>query len=635
MHRHHPSLRFTKPWYRQRPFIIRLSALIGSLLVFGAAVLTPVLATKRHGTLAKSELLRAQKSLGDQQFSDALKDLESAQTELIAAQRSFSPLRAFQGTPFLGTQVRAGRVIIDVGIDLTGALEGGVRAAEQIFGPLQQGKGEISLATLTPADKQHILERFSQARPLLESVNTQIAQAARRFRDLPERGLLPQLHALAAPLKEQLPFLEDTVARLIPATQIIPAIAGFPDQQTYLFLLQNNSELRPTGGFIGTYGILKVKAGEIASFSTQDVYTLDRPVRKTLFLEPPAPLRRYNATTQWFFRDSNWSPDFPTSATKALEFYRLEGGPERDLDGVIAVTPTFISSLLRLSGNITVDGITFTPDNLVDRLQPLAERKELIGDMSKILLNRVLALPQRRWQELLKALVLALEEKQMLLYSGDNDLEQNILAQNWGGQLQPLAGDGLSVVDANLASLKTDTVMERALAYELDATPPQATASLTLSYTNKGSFTKTTTRYRTYVRVYVPRGSSLVNSEGAMANDKLRGGRPGTVDVSEELGRTVFGAFISIEPGETKRLTFTYTLPEHIRNQLKNNEYALTVQKQPGTHAHAFTATLKFDRQITLFTGVDDMKSIGHTGVALTSDLRRDRHLTVTFSSSR
>ncbi len=635
MLRYHRSSRTNRRWYRDQKIVVRAAALLGALMIFSAAVVIPGLSTKRHGAKAKTELLRAQTLLEDQEFSAARQSLAQARTDLQRAQQSFAPLHAFQGAPFLGTQVRALRVILDVGINLTEALGDGVRAAEQIFGPLQQGRGEISLATLTPADKQHILERFGQASPLLESVNQHIAGAVRRFRDLPERGLLPPLNALAAPVKEQLPFLEDTVAKLIPATQIIPAIVGFPEPKTYLFLLQNNSELRPTGGFIGTYGILKVNAGEIVSFSTQDVYTLDRPVRNTLFVEPPAPLRRYNATTQWFFRDSNWSPDFPTAAAKALEFYRLERGPERNIDGVIAVTPTFISSLLRLSGQITVDGITFTPDNLVDRLQPLASRKELIGEMSKILLNRILALPQRRWQELVRTLVVALEEKHMLLYAQEHELEQKILAQHWGGELQALKGDGLMVVDANLASLKTDTVVNRSLTYDLEVTSQAATATLMISYTNSGAFTKTTTRYRTYVRIYVPRGSSLISSTGAMANDKLHGGRSGTIDVSEELGRTVFGGFISIEPGETQHLNFTYALPADLHRRLQTNDYTLTVQKQPGTQAHALTAKVKFDRPVKLFTGVDEMERIGHTGVALTTDLRRDRHLTVTFSSTQ
>ena len=68
----------------------------------------------------------------------------------------------------------------------------------------------------------------------------------------------------------------------------------------------------------------------------------------------------------------------------------------------MAVDPTFIQSLIKLTGNITVQNTTFTPDNFVTTLEDLVEhgflkqgiaesnRKEVIGDLSKVLVARIL-----------------------------------------------------------------------------------------------------------------------------------------------------------------------------------------------------------------------------------------------------
>src|SRR6185295_17089120 len=110
------------------------------------------------------------------------------------------------------------------------------------------------------------------------------------------------------------------------------------------------------------------------------------------------------------------------------------------------------------------------------------------------------------------------------------------------------------VVDANLASLKTDFAMNRTLRYEiLKNTAGQWIGRTTVHYENHGHFDFKTSRYRTYTRLYVPLGSQLVRVVGALQNDKILNpkGDQGKPDVSTELGLTVFGAFTSIEPGQS------------------------------------------------------------------------------------
>src|SRR5690606_33507225 len=188
----------------------------------------------------------------------------------------------------------------------------------------------------------------------------------------------------------------------VPMVEILPEVVGFDETKTYLFLLQNNHELRPTGGFIGTYGILKLRNGSIQQLITDNIYNLDRAFEDdTETLTPqqvvnrpsPEPLQKYLEQRQLGLRDANWDPDFPSTARFAIDFYNQEVVAARDIekqiflrdpkntesdfksrflaesfDGVIAMTPEIIENLLKITGPVVVDGIRFTDENFQDEL---------------------------------------------------------------------------------------------------------------------------------------------------------------------------------------------------------------------------------------------------------------------------
>jgi hypothetical protein len=118
-----------------------------------------------------------------------------------------------------------------------------------------------------------------------------------------------------------------------------------------------------------------------------------------------------------------------------------------------------------------------------------------------------------------------------------------------------------------------------------------------------------------------------------MTNDKIIDPkrRPGTVDVGTELGRRVFGAFISIEPGETRELSFSYRLPTSVAAQVQNGNYSLLVQKQPGLRATPLTIDLDFGKKLKTAVPAEDAKEFGDTRYRTATDLRIDRLFTAQF----
>jgi hypothetical protein len=582
--------------------------------------------------------------------------LSEAKSDFLAAQVRFGSLGFLKLVPWAADQYGAIENLIETGIETTSALQEVVGVfgdivnvageAESTLGGVPAISKETSFSDLTPERKREILQKLFESVPRLTAAKLKIGQALSSLDEIKEERVVGQIFQVVKMVRETLLKLQTAVDKAIPAAEILPQLAGYPEEKTYLFLLQNSDEMRPTGGFIGTYGIVKVRDGEVKTFETENIYTLDGPATNFLKIEPPPPIKKYLKVGAWFMRDSNWSPDFPTAAAKAEWFYHAERGVEKKIDAVVAITPVFMENILRLVGNIEMDGTTFTPENLMEVLQykvekeyyekgiPEWRRKDIVGQLGDKIFERLANLPSSSWPGLMDVAEKALAERHFLVWSKVPELEAIIAREGWDGAVRNAETDYLMVVDANLASLKTDGVMEKKINYSFAlGGDGKLHAKVEMVYKNKGTFTWKTTRYRTYTRIYVPAGSTLVRGTGMMENDKISdpARRPGKVDVGEELGKTYFGAFISIEPGEERTLSFEYILPDKIKSEIDQGLYKLIVQKQAGTAGHPLTLNLDFGKNIKQAVPAEESKEWGNNTYKLQTDLRIDKELEIKF----
>lgn len=627
---------------KRRTLILAIAA--GLLVLLSFAALFSFQPARRAVAAAKDgqrQFLEAQASLETQNFSEASASLDSAIASFTDAKKDLRVLTWLRVVPIAERQYRAATHLLNVGITTGNSVREVTEFGRTTIEPFRTN-GKLSLDSLSPSDKREILKKLTDAQPVLASANDQIDSALEELEKIPSSGLLKPLKDAVGPMRDKLPVVKNVIDEVASLSRTIPVLAGYPDEQTYLFLLENNTELRPAGGFIGTYGVLRVQNGEISSFTTDNIYNLDVPAEAYLRVTPPEPLQRYVQASNWYLRDSNWSPNFPDSAKKALWFYEQERGPVKSFDGVIAVTPTFIESLIELTGDVSVQGITFTKENFIDTLeyqvekgyyrQGLAEsdRKEIIGSLSQILLDRILALPQARWGALWTTFIQDVERKQILIYLNAPEVQSIIESENWGGVVKATQGDYLQVVDANMAALKSDPGVKRSIDYSVRLENGSAIATLTVVYRNEGTLSWKSTRYRTYTRLYVPAGSELISSSGFSTNDKLLNGKPTDAGVFSELGKTVFAGFISIEPQETGTLTLDYRLPDELARQIRSRQYVLDVQKQPGSGEHELT--VKFDGQFQpkSILPSDFSSSVNGSVVQYSGQLDKDLRFSVT-----
>jgi len=203
-------------------------------------------------------------------------------------------------------------------------------------------------------------------------------------------------------------------------------------------------------------------------------------------------------------------------------------------------------------------------------------------------------LSPRDMYSVLKVFKTSLDNKDIQIYFSDQDLQSIVSEKGWAGEVVQNKEDYLMVVDANMAAYKTDAVMTKAINYNVsESSSAEVLSNLRISYAHNGSFDWKTTRYRTYTRVYVPKGSELIRSKG-MEED--------SVEIYDELGKTVFAYFLSVEPGAMASVVLDYKLPQNIENSVKNGEYSLYIQKQAGNNVGELTVQTKFAKDILGYT---------------------------------
>jgi hypothetical protein len=206
------------------------------------------------------------------------------------------------------------------------------------------------------------------------------------------------------------------------------------------------------------------------------------------------------------------------------------------------------------------------------------------------LIEKMLKLPKEKYGKAWTIFQKNLEQKHVMVWVGDTARQNQLTDLGWTGHVETPRGDTLMVVDANMASLKSDPAVKRTITYKVEQKENALIADLTIRYENTGTLNWKTTRYRTYTRVYVPRGSTLLDSSGAMVDCKVT--RAGKVETLEELGLTAFAGFTCTEVGASHELHLRYTLPNTLTALVDSGEYALLVQKQPGTPDHALQVEL-------------------------------------------
>lgn len=401
-------------------------------------------------------------------------------------------------------------------------------------------------------------------------------------------------------LRSNVAFIKDTLSQadtyapdIKKALQIIPQVlaVGTPTKR-YMVIMQNDKEIRPTGGFMTNYATFKITNGLLDSdFTSKDMYSIDLALLTIdyyyTFPSAPVPYAKLLKVEHWFARDMNYSPDLPTSMVDFMKFYNLAGTINpyeiKQINGIFVIDTYVIQELLEVTGPVTVNGVTYTKDNVVLELEKIASlalaeqtnRKKVLGDLMQAMLLNVFQSDSDIWPKLIEKGIDLAGRKHVSIYLFDPEAQALLDGYGVGGRIQDnVVGDYLMVVSTNLGGDKTNWFTHKEITHTLAKEGVRWADTVNIKYTYTqpdGDYAPFVKRFRDWVRVYAPAGSELISTTGS---------EDGSLNLSDqERNKVWFSGYIELGPGETKEMTFKYYLPENI---VSGDTYNLTIQKQAG-----------------------------------------------------
>lgn len=361
-------------------------------------------------------------------------------------------------------------------------------------------------------------------------------------------------------------------ALLLPAADALGAL-GYFHEKTYLLVLQDNSELRNTGGYLACVGTVDVQNGVPQNLKLRysDTAHANTTNDTVVNITGPESFTGFYNTTLVPFRDMNVQYDFATFAPLFATAYANVAG--QHTDGVVALDLTALQALLKTTGPVTVGNEVITWRNVIDRVHYIsasakdkAKKTELTNFLTELASTLIATIETS--DPISKLLVLGTlqtlnQQRHLLVYAPD-------AVKGDDGAIQTTAGDYVYVVDSNYAGNKADLNVNRTLTYQtyLQANGTQ-TSNLTITYQNNNWWD-----YKVFTTALVPKDAQLLDA-------RYRSQSIGPL-VTQSDGLTAISSWVVVPPHTTTNVTYTYTLPAMVGSGGVFSHYTLYVQKQAG-----------------------------------------------------
>lgn len=558
--------------------------------------------------------------------ADAQKAEHDLETALEAFKRAEDVLEKEHGTllfvsrmlPVVGEQIEGRQAVLQAGHHV--AL--GNKYLVEAIGDIQ-GDSQFSLSdklVIMRSSLRSSIVQYQAALDKLSTVDQSVVPAE-------YQQTFHEFKLLFATLVNDLSDLEEL-------SDVMVTAFGHEEFRRYIIVFQNQHEIRPTGGFMGSFAVVDVQKGKLLSVDVPGGGTYDVQGQLEEVLEPPLPLQLIN--TRWEFQDANWFPDFPTSAQKIDWFYRQTR--KQSSDGVIAINASVLEKILGVIGPFQHDSLgKLDKDNVIVALQKEVEidydkeenkPKAAIGEMLEGLLEQMNTLDASQGLALLAEIHGALSEKEIQVAFQDKQMHKTVEQFGWTGNMASTQQkqDYLMVVHSNIGGAKSDARINTQVKHEARILPDgsiEATVRIHKKHKGKTGEIFYGDDNIDYLRIYVPKGAVLTDAggfvfpddedfqvpeEGAYTDTFLTGIEQNeTVHiasgtrVTEEFGKTTFANWMVTRAGDESEVYFTYTLPFKLEQTFvpKTNfqkwrddfvgkvsdqamRYSLLVQKQSG-----------------------------------------------------
>ncbi len=504
------------------------------------------------------------------------------------------------------------------------------RATRQMINGVEPAANYLLTGTATADQGQPSTIQLSSGDRLVEllEIGRNPFQRARTILDN-TRSMIDRLNVAGAPLElvrtsERIISFYQQISSInqifLDSSELLDAILGLNGDKTYLILAVNSDELRPSGGFLSTWGWLRVRGGRIVDYS----YSASTTTSPT---PPPRTTQPDFTIPNWWIQfrqplfaawDGSWYASFPQTADLAMWYYNAGGNLNAPVDGVISIDIYGFEYLLGALGQVIVPqygNLVVTQSNfrrLVYDIRAFSTgvepHKQFVADIyQEIMANWQAATrdPQRNTL-ILNALLRAAQEKHLMVHMAQDDLNTAVDLLGWSGaqvSTVPPGTDYLMIVDGNMAN-KSSRSIRRSYIYDVSLNDDLSVDKrVTLNYEfpadvarNDPAFNPEfhgSIDYSSLVQIYAPLNSSLI--------DYSRDANFPSEATLDDLWLISTGFVTPFDSG--RRLQYRYNTRDAYSRDGNLGRYRLHIQKQPGTDADPITI------QISLPPGTELVES--------------------------
>lgn len=627
------SIEFRKKTKIKPIYIIIPSVILALILII--AIPSLLFAAKAKKVYSNLQPIVASADLGD--VNKIKSDLSVVNSSVIELKNSYSLISWMKFVPFVG------KYVADLGHGLNASvkvLEAGditLTTIDPFLSELGFKNGDGAAETAEKSAQERIdfvVNSIPQILPKADEISGKFQAAEEELskidpNDYPENFRGINVREKLRTVLDLFKQVSDYVSESKPLLENAPYLLGMEEDRNYLVLFQNDKELRPTGGFLTAYSIMKVSKAKFEPVSSDDIYNLDAKYKPAL--PAPQPIvdlikGPYILSENIRLRDMNYSPDYKV----AMDLFSTEAATVgmKDIDGIIAVDTGLLVNLLDALGEIGVPGfgnfstktepkcncpqVIYELESFADIEGPIIwdpitgkiilrppnsdNRKKIIGPLMNSILANAFAQPKEKIPALLESIFKSVVEKHVLFYLYDEGAQKAVEGFGIAGRMEDYVGDYLHISDSNLGGRKSNLYVKQEVEQEISvAKDGFIEKTVTITYKNPEKHDGwLNSVLPNWVRLYVPEGSQLVSVDGLEK----------TYDTTTELNKTVFSGYFQLRPEGVSKVTFTYKLP------FKNTgDYKMLIQKQPGTDAPLYVVRsgkseeeflLKTDKEIRI-----------------------------------
>lgn len=554
--------------------LISVGVGLGMLTLFG--VFMASVRTLEHQLVVLSQDLDQTQT---KTFSEKSTQLSAVSTLVEAQIESYQLVFADSMFAYPRSLLEVSHQLVGVGQLLNESREFTHRAVQQVIG----------------TDSGDVIETLQAANSRADQVYKQLSQLQAAIDSLDQSHLSSDDISTIESFTDMVESERRSLAITQQLQPLLPQLLGLEGKRQYVVLLQDNQELRPTGGFINSVALVTLDQGLLVDTQVFSIYELDQQIAGEI--SPPAEIQAVLGEDQFYFRDANWDLDLSSSADELLFFVKKSLGVKAD--GILTLDLYGLEAVIESLGPLELPGYNevVTHKNIHERaafhsevtlVAEAGERNYLTAVFTQAW-NQLTLLDETKVGLVLSGFHTSLQNHHAQLYLSDQAEQASIEIFGWSGEITTPACptllaesecvvDSFAQVEANIGVNKANHYLERAVDHQVEIRAGQAAHTRTITYQNTAQ-TKAWPKgpYQAYMRFVLP--ATARNLEVRVGQNQVPSSQLRTSNFN---GRSVIGVLLEVPIAASREveLAFTTDLPATD----SGFSYALFDQKQPGTH---------------------------------------------------